>query len=251
MKKKYYKKYKKTKKTNNFYLFLLMAIAIYSVMKNKLLTFLFILIIIFLKYIVKYIKKKLKFRKYLNSGMNIVDKLSGIEFEEFLLVHFKNMGYKGNTTPSTNDYGADLILYKDSEKIVVQAKRYSKKVGIEAVQQVIGAREYYKANRCIVITSNFFTPNAINLANSSNVELWDRNILINLMIHKNGKHELINNLKNENKPRYCKLCGSELLKKYGSYGNFYGCSNYPMCKYTENIIENIIGGKENENINNI
>ena len=33
----------------------------------------------------------------------------------------------------------------------------------------------------------------------------------------------------------CPLCSGKLIKRTGSYGEFYGCSNYPKCKYTRNI----------------
>ncbi|MBP3922045.1 MAG: topoisomerase DNA-binding C4 zinc finger domain-containing protein [Ruminiclostridium sp.] len=33
----------------------------------------------------------------------------------------------------------------------------------------------------------------------------------------------------------CNYCGAELVLRHGSRGNFYGCSNYPRCKYTRNI----------------
>ena len=32
----------------------------------------------------------------------------------------------------------------------------------------------------------------------------------------------------------CPKCGSDLVKRNGKYGEFYGCSNYPKCKYTIN-----------------
>lgn len=43
-----------------------------------------------------------------------------------------------------------------------------------------------------------------------------------------------------NAPNVCPHCGGELVvrtaKKGPSIGNqFYGCSNYPRCKYTQNI----------------
>ncbi len=31
---------------------------------------------------------------------------------------------------------------------------------------------------------------------------------------------------------YCPRCGGNLIKRQGKYGNFYGCSNYPKCRYT-------------------
>lgn len=30
----------------------------------------------------------------------------------------------------------------------------------------------------------------------------------------------------------CPQCGGKLLLRTGKYGNFYGCSNYPRCRYT-------------------
>lgn len=116
-------------------------------------------------------------------GLNnlYIDTLTGEEFEEYLLNLFKNLGYEGTITPESNDYGADLVISKNNEKTVVQAKRYSDTVGISAVQEVIGAKNYYKANKCLVVTNNYFTPNAIELAQSNSVELWDRDTLIKMI----------------------------------------------------------------------
>ena len=32
----------------------------------------------------------------------------------------------------------------------------------------------------------------------------------------------------------CPLCGNKLVERSGKFGNFYGCSAYPKCKYTKN-----------------
>ena len=31
----------------------------------------------------------------------------------------------------------------------------------------------------------------------------------------------------------CPRCGGELIKRNGRFGPFYGCSNYPRCRYTQ------------------
>jgi len=129
------------------------------------------------------IKKKIKKAKYLKSPLSEIDKMFGEEFEEYLKYHFEKLGYKAKTTPRSNDYGADLILTKDGDKIVVQAKRWNDPVGNTAVQEVVAAKAYYKANRAMVVTNSYFTSNARNLAAVNNVELWDRgNIVKNLGI---------------------------------------------------------------------
>ncbi len=35
--------------------------------------------------------------------------------------------------------------------------------------------------------------------------------------------------------RICPKCGNLLLKRKGKYGDFLGCSDYPECRYTENL----------------
>ncbi len=40
---------------------------------------------------------------------------------------------------------------------------------------------------------------------------------------------------NEKTGTMCPLCGNPLEYKYSNYGRFIGCSNFPKCKYTENI----------------
>ena len=33
----------------------------------------------------------------------------------------------------------------------------------------------------------------------------------------------------------CPVCGSELIRRKGRYGEFYGCSGFPGCRYTRNV----------------
>ena len=74
-----------------------------------------------------------------------------------------------------NDCGIGLLSQKKrGKKIVVQAKRYDKNVGIAAVQEVIGAVAYYDADGAMVVTNQYFTKNAYNLAKQNNVILWTR-----------------------------------------------------------------------------
>lgn len=123
------------------------------------------------------LKKKWKKEKYLNSSLYVIDNMKGEEFEEFLKAHFEKLGYKVKLTPASNDYGADLILEKNDEKIAVQAKRYRDKVGNAAIQEVAGAIRYYNCTSGLVVTNSFFTKNAINLAEKCQIELWDRNTI--------------------------------------------------------------------------
>ena len=87
------------------------------------------------------------------SNISDTDKMTGNEFEDFLQSLFLLLGYKVNKTKLSGDFGADLILEKD-EKIIVQAKRYNKKVSLSAIQEITAAKKHYAVNNAWVITNN-------------------------------------------------------------------------------------------------
>lgn len=120
--------------------------------------------------------------KISTKDIKIVDGMGGVEFEHFVVSLLKTNGYsRVKCTQASNDYGADIIAYRKGEKIALQCKRYNGLVGVSAVQEVLGAKSYYKAQKAIVVTNSKFTVNAIRLAKEANVIIWDRGNLIKLM----------------------------------------------------------------------
>ncbi|WP_341285189.1 restriction endonuclease [Priestia megaterium] len=132
-------------------------------------------IIVFLIYI-----KTVKHKTLVKSDISQIDLMNGVQFEEYLGELFRTMGYKVENTPRSGDYGADLILKKGRRKIAVQAKRYKGRVGISAVQQIIGAKNFYKADDIWVVTNSYYSKPAKNLGAVNNVKLIDREELIKL-----------------------------------------------------------------------
>ena len=98
---------------------------------------------------------------------------SGIEFEQYIYSILKSYGFTVFDTPTSNDYGADLILDYDEYKISIQCKYYSKAVGVKAVQEVMGSLSYYNCDYGMVITNAVFTKQAENLASLNGVLLVD------------------------------------------------------------------------------
>jgi len=90
--------------------------------------------------------------------------LNGYEFEGYLVNLFKLLGYNVVQTSLSRDQGADLILSKGDEKIVVQAKKYDGKVSNKAVQEIVAAKNYYDADKAMLVTNSSFTKSAIELA---------------------------------------------------------------------------------------
>lgn len=121
-------------------------------------------------------------RKLKESGIREIDQMSGQNFEEYLRVLLKNSGFRVKLTPTSGDYGADLILTTSDQRIIVQAKRYKKNVGIKAVQEIASAKNHYSADECWVITNSYFTEPAKRLASSNHVRLVDRDQLIDWIL---------------------------------------------------------------------
>lgn len=98
---------------------------------------------------------------------------TGVEFENYLKKLFEKLGYNVETTKASGDQGADLIISKKGVKTAVQAKFYSSKVGNKAVQEVVSAIKYYNVDYGMVVTNNYYTSSAIDLAHANNITLID------------------------------------------------------------------------------
>lgn len=132
--------------------------------------------------------KMSRIQKMINTGrssskisIETVDRMDGHQFEKLLEHLYAAAGYSVAPTRQTSDQGADLIIEMYGIRTVVQAKRYSDKVGNSAIQEVVAAKAYYKCQKAVVCTNNYFTKPAVNLAKINDVTLVDREELIRLL----------------------------------------------------------------------
>ena len=58
-------------------------------------------------------------------------------------------------------------------------------------------------------------------------------------LDKDGKPVEKNDTPPEKTGELCPLCGGDMLKRHGRYGDFIACSNYPKCKNTKQILKPI------------
>lgn len=101
--------------------------------------------------------------------------MPGLEYEHYVALQLTAKGFKKvEVTKASGDFGADILaIDSDGTLMCVQCKKYSSPVGIQAVQEVIGAKAYYKGSRAVVITNSSFTTAARELAKKSGVELYE------------------------------------------------------------------------------
>lgn len=198
------------------------------------------------------------------AGMPEIDRMSGLEFEKYLEIMFRRQGYDVERTRYVGDQGGDLVLSKNGERILVQAKRHSKAVGNKAVQEAAAARPHYNCHRAMVVSNQEFTQAARELATSNQVELWGRRKLIATVLSLQEKADPVPApqatsiaaarpaspdrpstpvagatpgrpsapvaaAKIESAPT-CQRCGKPMVQRESERGKFWGCSGFPKCR---------------------
>ncbi len=109
--------------------------------------------------------------------------LSGDGFEKLLYMLFVKMGYDVEHIGRSGDQGGDLVANKNGDRVLIQAKCYKDwSTGNAAVQQVVGATKFYDCIRAMVVTTSYFTPQAIALAKANNTELISKQQLQDLLL---------------------------------------------------------------------
>ncbi len=110
------------------------------------------------------------------------DLMEGHEFEYFCAELLRKNGYQNvSVTQGSGDQGIDIIAYRDGIKYGVQCKCYSSDIGNKAVQEVFAGKSYYECHIGVVLTNQYFTRAAIDLAQKNGIVLWDRNKLLELI----------------------------------------------------------------------
>lgn len=97
----------------------------------------------------------------------------GIRYEEYCVKYLLKHGFRSiKTTPVSGDYGADLVaMDKKGRTWVFQCKKYSGKVSVDAVQEIVAAKAHYNASRGAVLTNSKLTENAKRLAWENAIEI--------------------------------------------------------------------------------
>ncbi|MDB4864740.1 restriction endonuclease [Pirellulaceae bacterium] len=122
-----------------------------------------------------------------NLTIQKVDMMNPFAFERLIGLMYEAEGYEYIETPASGDQGADVIVRKAGQTLVIQAKLYSSSIGNKAVQEVIAARTHFNCNHAAVLTNQTYTKSAIELAESGNVTLYGRQELTEMIRAFNDK----------------------------------------------------------------
>lgn len=104
-----------------------------------------------------------------------IDLMEGHDFEFWCAGLLKNIGFTHvEVTPGSNDHGVDILARKDGIHYAIQCKRYSHDLGNTPIQEVHAGKSMYNCHVGVVLTNQYFTKGARDLARATGVLLWDR-----------------------------------------------------------------------------
>lgn len=114
---------------------------------------------------------------YVRAGMAAVDAMTGRQFEVLLEHFFASKGYRVARLGSRSSPAASLLLDGAQGRTIVQVKRWAGVVRHDSVEQVVVAKAHFGVAQALVVTSSNYSAQAVTVAHSNGVTLWDRGTL--------------------------------------------------------------------------
>lgn len=131
--------------------------------------------VIFLYFLGAHLQKR-SFTRALTADVRL---LSPIEYEQHCAAVLQNAGWQVKSTPR-QDQGVDVIAELRGTRAVIQCKKYSRRAGNSAVQQIVAGRRHYGGTVAAVVAPSGYTRSACELAASNGVHLLHHSQLAGL-----------------------------------------------------------------------
>lgn len=104
------------------------------------------------------------------------------DFENLIGRMLLSLGYEIKHIPRGENIGIDLVASNKRERIAIQIKKYrSRKINSAMIYHTFGAKAYYDCSRAVIVTLNILTPDASEVANKLNVEIWENDTLLKML----------------------------------------------------------------------
>jgi len=135
-----------------------------------------------------------------------IDRLNPNLFEATIGALYKKQGFEVYLTPYSNDKGVDVVVLKNGENYLIQAKQTKSLVGNDAIQEICTAKKYYEDRfkeqfKLLTITNNDYSSSATILAKSNDITLLNRGHLESLIAQNNITIHDINKIESQRMTR--------------------------------------------------
>mgnify|MGYP006284710423 FL=1 len=139
----------------------------------------------------------------------------------------------------------DVLLYgeSDPEKVlgIVQCKAWREKlVGVKEIRELLGLMTAQGCPMGVYITTSSYTPDAKAFAEGKHIKLMDTGQLLQLIQELPSESQALlleKTTEGDYTTPSCPNCGTKLVSRTSRKGKnagqfFWGCPNFPGCRYT-------------------
>ena len=166
--------------------------------------------------------------------------LSWQQFEEVIADAFRRHGYRVREVGGRGraDGGVDLVLVREGETTVVQAKHWrSDRVGVRLIRELYGVQRAMQAERSMFVAMGRYTADARQFANRVGMTLVDGDALLHIIGTGLAGDALELPRPDVRAAPPCPACGGEMVRRTARRGarageDFWGCSAFPACQAT-------------------
>ncbi|WP_241557549.1 restriction endonuclease [Xylella fastidiosa] len=137
--------------------------------------------------------RQAQLRKELLDRQRSLDDLRAMSWKKFeLLVGecFRRQGYRVSETGKGGaDGGIDLLLHRDSERVLVQCKQWRTfSVGVPVVREMFGLMIHHDADRVKIVCCGNFTRDAVAFAKGKPIDLINGDLFLGLVKDSQGTY---------------------------------------------------------------
>lgn len=183
--------------------------------------------------------------KPLEWSVELIKSLDWKRFEELCAGYFQAKGRKAKVTERGADGGIDVLLFgnNEPEKVlgVVQCKAWAQKpVGVREIRELLGVMTDVGCPLGVYVATSSYTPEAKAFADGKYIKLVNAEQLLTLIqeLPVESRTELLKKTTSGDfTTPSCPSCGIKLVSRTSRKGSnsgqsFWGCRNFPRCRYT-------------------
>ena len=178
-------------------------------------------------------------------SVGLIRELEWKRFEDLCADYFKAKGHRAEVTKHGADGGIDILLYGASnpDKVlgIIQCKAWKDRVvGVGPIRELFGVMTDAGSPLGIFVTIAGYSKEAEAFAEGKHIKLLDAQKLLDLIrsLPAQQQKELLDRATSgDYKTPSCPSCGIKLVLRTTGKGSnkgshFWGCRNYPRCRYT-------------------
>lgn len=169
--------------------------------------------------------------------MDVLRRMDWKRLELVAAAYYRSLGFRAETIRCGADGGIDIKLYRGelAEPVsIVQCKAWNRRpVGVKPVRELLGVMTHNRVQTGVFLTTASYTAEAVAFAHGNKIALVDGDeFLAKVTASAPTVQASLLALATEGDwtTPSCPSCGTKMLRRSGTHGDFWGCASFPRCR---------------------